>query len=294
MYSCWSMGSKTCTVVRAREGDPNPKVVSANIGNVPVVDKNERRLSLVGSRGSSNPDQQRAYINSLIQNASTIGGAGTERMREAGEQFFIVVRNSSGDVVKDTRVLMKIARIGVATKLLMTLSMGYMDILTDFLVAQSYYDVKDFSTAYATAGFAVFAIASQAMVTFFQYGKKPWKERFGRTFAALLGFAPLVEGFSLWTGKEDPDMLVSGPMMYAWTKGADIGLESIPESIIQVNGLLKQDYGDIKTIQIIGVISSIVSGAFIMMDGNFGFILSKYLSSPGVRLNGASSPPARS
>ena len=59
-----------------------------------------------------------------------------------------------------------------------------------------------------------------------------------------------MEGFSLWTGKEDPDMLVSGPMMYAWMKGAEIGLESIPESIIQVNGLLKQDYGDIKTIQV--------------------------------------------
>lgn len=104
MYSCWSTGSKTCTVVRAREGDPNPKVVSANIGNVPVVDKNERRLSLVGS---SNPDQQRAYIDSLIQNASTIGGAGMERMREAGEQFLVVVRNSSGDVVKDARAWAK-------------------------------------------------------------------------------------------------------------------------------------------------------------------------------------------
>ncbi|GMH54093.1 hypothetical protein TL16_g01606 [Triparma laevis f. inornata] len=42
----------------------------------------------------------------------------------------------------------------------------------------------------------------------------------------------------------------------------------------------ESNYGDIKTVQVIGVISSIVSGAFIITDGNFGFILSMYLKSP--------------
>ena len=57
--------------------------------------------------------------------------------------------------------------------------------------------------------------------------------------------------------------------------------ESIPESIIQMGGLLNANYEAIQLIQIIGIISSIVSGAFIMTDGNFGFILSHYLASPG-------------
>ena len=52
--------------------------------------------------------------------------------------------------------------------------------------------------------------------------------------------------------------------MYALMKGFEIAFESIPESIIQILGLLKAKMGDIQTIQIIGVISSIVSGAFIM------------------------------
>ena len=64
-----------------------------------------------------------------------------------------------------TRVTMKMSRTGVALKLLMTLSMGYMDVLTDFLVAKSYYDTKIFNTAYATAGFAVLAIVIQAVIT---------------------------------------------------------------------------------------------------------------------------------
>ncbi|GMH92585.1 hypothetical protein TL16_g12389 [Triparma laevis f. inornata] len=64
-------------------------------------------------------------------------------------------------------------------------------------------------------------------------------------------------------------------------KSLEIAFESIPESIIQIGGLLKhKDYSDIKMIQIIGVISSIVAGAFIMTDGNPGFITSKYLKTP--------------
>ncbi|GMH54069.1 hypothetical protein TL16_g01600 [Triparma laevis f. inornata] len=69
--------------------------------------------------------------------------------------------------------------------------------------------------------------------------------------------------------------------MYAIIKAIEIGFESIPESIIQIGGLLNANYGDIKTIQIMGIISSIVSRAFIMTDGNFGSMLSKYLDNPG-------------
>lgn len=110
---------------------------------------------------------------------------------------------------------------------------------------------------------------------------KSLKERFGHTLLALFGLGPLVEGGSVWMGKEDPDLMFTGLMMYAIMRAGEIAFESIPESIIQLSGLLKQNYGDIQTIQIIRLILSIVSGAFILTDGNFGFILSKYSEVPG-------------
>lgn len=85
-------------------------------------------------------------------------------------EFLIVIATK-------TRVLMKMSRIGVAMKLVMTLSLGYMDVLTDFLVAKSYYDAKEFGTAYATAGFAIFAFMIQAVLAFFNYGKKVRRAR---------------------------------------------------------------------------------------------------------------------
>ncbi|GMI04368.1 hypothetical protein TrLO_g9667 [Triparma laevis f. longispina] len=128
--------------------------------------------------------------------------------RENQKKFLIAI-------AKRYRTTRKMARIGVALKLFMTLILGYIDVLTDLLVAKSYYGVEEIGTTYATAGFAVLAIVLQALGTFFQYAKKSWRERFGHTLLALLGLAPLIEGPNLWTGKEDDDLLVTDPY-YGW------------------------------------------------------------------------------
>lgn len=53
------------------------------------------------------------------------------------------------EIAKRYRTLAKMNRIGVAVKMLLTLSLGYFDVLTDFLFAQSYYDAGEVETAYA-------------------------------------------------------------------------------------------------------------------------------------------------
>ncbi|GMI02644.1 hypothetical protein TrLO_g11484 [Triparma laevis f. longispina] len=157
------------------------------------------------------------------------GGAGQPGQAEPGDQFCIVVVNSGGDVANDVatrydtsvptpgmitvekenqkkflieiakkhRTLAKMSRIGVAVKILLTLSLGYLDVITDFLVVKSYYDLNKLNQAYATAG---------------------------------LGF--LVEGATVWMGKEDTELMLSGLIMYATLKAIEIALESIPESIL--------------------------------------------------------------
>ncbi|GMH60679.1 hypothetical protein TrST_g7552 [Triparma strigata] len=268
----------------------------------------DRKLSIADRKmsmaGSSNPDEEKDFLARLLAGsklkASGWEGWNRENVTELVDLLDGVVANSGGDVdnavskwyktsvptqgmtekamegqrqflieiAKRSRTAKKMARIGVALKVALTLGLGYADIVTDFLVAKSYYNAGEIGTAQAAAGFAILAIVGQAVLTFFQYAKKPWKEQVGRTLAALLGLGPLVEGLSLWTGKEDFDLMVSGPQMYAGMKAAEIAFESIPESIIQARGLLDTSPGDIQTIQIVGIISSIVSGAFIMTGKN--------------------------
>ncbi|GMH81187.1 hypothetical protein TL16_g08851 [Triparma laevis f. inornata] len=272
-----------------------------------------RRLSYAGS---SNPDQERENLEQMevaVIKKKGWAGAEVKDVKELEEQLDGVIMNSSdivGDVsswfdlcypeppgdgttarknqkiflteiAKRNRTMKKMARIGVATKIIFTFVLGYVDILTDLLVAKSYYDIGNFGTAYSTATFSVTSITAQAIFTFKQYKKKGWRERLGRSLLAQLGLAPLMEGARVWTGKEDSDLLLSAPAMYACMKAIEICFESIPEAIIQVGGLLNAHVCDIKIIQIVGVISSIVSGAFIMTDGNFGFISSKALALPG-------------
>lgn len=46
----------------------------------------------------------------------------------------------------------------------------------------------------------------QAALTLFQYAKKSKRGRFGRLLLALLGLGPLMEGASVWMGKEDKEL----------------------------------------------------------------------------------------
>ncbi|GMH81864.1 hypothetical protein TrVE_jg5386 [Triparma verrucosa] len=181
-----------------------------------------------------------------------LGNATKAQCVEAGQQLVAVIRNSGGDVCgdvrgwmakslstgsmtngekdnlaeifaevgKETRTATKMARIGVGLMITLEVAMGYADVLIDVLVAKSYYGKVD--TAQATAGFAILSIVIQALFTFFQYAKKSWKERLGRFLLALFGLAPLMEGLNVWTGREDSDLLISGPVIYTGMKGVEI------------------------------------------------------------------------
>ncbi|GMH71180.1 hypothetical protein TrST_g10472 [Triparma strigata] len=129
-----------------------------------------RKVSMIGS---CNPAQQQAFIDTLDVTElmkEGLGNATKEQCLEAGQQLVAVIRNSGGDVVgdvkgwvaksfptgnmsqkekdnlaeifgvvgKELRTASKMARIGVALKIMLTLVLGYADVVTDFLVAKSY------------------------------------------------------------------------------------------------------------------------------------------------------------
>mmetsp|Transcript_3697 Transcript_3697/g.7031 ORF Transcript_3697/g.7031 Transcript_3697/m.7031 type:complete len:607 (+) Transcript_3697:126-1946(+) len=173
------------------------------------------------------------------------------------------------------RLMTRMSKIGTGVKITLSLFLGYFDIITDFLVCRAYYLSNDTTTAYSTASFAILALCMQAVLTFYQYAKKGWRERLTRSLLALVGLGPAMEGYKLWNGKEDPDVVLAGPVIYASMKAIEVGIEAIPEGILQVIGLLRANRDDIQFIQLLGLAVSVVSGAFILTDGNFGLISSK-------------------
>ena len=180
---------------------------------------------------------------------------------------------------KNTRPMIKMSRIGVAAKTILTLFFCYSDLITDALVFFYFLNEERMGLAYATGSCLSLSLLLQALVTSYQY-KERGVERWPRTALALISFAPLLEGYNMWKGNDDSDLLFSSPQMYAVTKAIEIAFECVPESIIQANGLLDAS-SNIEDFQVISVCMSVFVAAFIMMEGNYGFIQSKHLQNPG-------------
>ncbi|GMH97719.1 hypothetical protein TrST_g158 [Triparma strigata] len=198
------------------------------------------------------------------------------------------VRMSAPDVKLAGTIVPMRDTVGLTVRILSTLLLGYFDVITDIKVALAYhrhgYETRMGNPAYWIAVFIIFTLVAQALGTSQQYRSKSWKECYGRSLIALLGGAPLMEGISLWRGREDPDLLFPPSAMYAGIKGIEVAFESVPESIVQALFLLslKKDEIQAQPIYIIGLCSSILCGAFVMTDGNFGFTRGKHRQNPRV------------
>ncbi|GMH78097.1 hypothetical protein TL16_g07666 [Triparma laevis f. inornata] len=222
-----------------------------------------------------------------------------ENIEDSGASFFDSIRHTESDGVEKFPSPMSKARtihdkvdaksiivprrknkVGLTIRIVLTLLMGYFDVITDFKVAYVYYYNRQFVVAYYIAGFAVFTLLIQAAVTIQQHKQKGWAECYGRALIALLGGAPIMEGAAVWIGKEDPTLLFPPTVMFAGIKGIEVAFEAVPGSIVQCLGLLSARRNEVHPIQIVGLCSSIFCGAFVMTDGNFGFICGKHRASP--------------
>lgn len=76
----------------------------------------------------------------------------------------------------------------------------------------------------------------QAYMTFVQYSKRGWKERYTRTLLAGAGLGPMLEGYLVWTGGnvEKKDLWMPSTVIFMSMKAFEICFESIPESVIQM------------------------------------------------------------
>ncbi|GMH96280.1 hypothetical protein TrVE_jg3705 [Triparma verrucosa] len=172
----------------------------------------------------------------------------------------------SGDInIRSRKKTFATLRLGIC------LFVSYFDILTDLLVSKSYYDAGDFSTAYATGGFIAVAVFVQANLIFINCKNKPLRVRLARSFLALLGLGPLVEGFYLLhENNSDSNLIVSQQAIYSAVRSVEVICESFPEAAIQLIKSMNQEVGSpIQAIRIISIISSIVSGTYIITDLNF-------------------------
>ena len=154
---------------------------------------------------------------------------GMSKDAEENTKIFFVL------VAKFLRTIVKMSRVGVLARIGVSLSVSYVDLVSDVLVFIDYYRKGRKQLAYASGGCITFSLFAQAVLAFQQYRFKSIGEVSIRTVAAFCSLSPLLEGINSWTGRVDPKLPLAASSMYALTKGIEIAFESIPGSLIQIN-----------------------------------------------------------
>ncbi|GMI30400.1 hypothetical protein TeGR_g11153 [Tetraparma gracilis] len=177
---------------------------------------------------------------------------------------------------------MKMARVGLTLKVIASTVLTYSDLVTDSMVSHAYYVLGLPGWANASISCIATSLFFQAYMTFVQYSKRGWKERYTRTLLAGAGLGPMLEGYLVWTGGnvEKKDLWMPSTVIFMSMKAFEICFESIPESVIQMSLLLSQTVGSIKSIQWISIFSTFIAGAFIQTEANLSFVRGQAVKKP--------------
>jgi len=180
------------------------------------------------------------------------------------------------------RPLMKMSRIGVAVRIFVALSIGYFDLTTDLLVANQYYEKGLTGWFYGSVTFVILTLIFHVIFAFMQYHRVSFQSAFKQSLIALTGLAPVVEGFQVWVGSEKDDgLMFDATVMLALIKATEVGLESLPESIIQCIAMQEMPYEDITNVLAFSISTSFLAIAFIITDANLSVARSYSLVCPG-------------
>ena len=98
------------------------------------------------------------------------------------------------------------------------------------------------------------------------------KELLAKCLLSACGFAPMLEGYQVWSGRTagDKDLTFPSEMAHASIKGFNVAIESIPESFIQMTAFIGMQLDEISTINRISLIASFLASGFVQTEGNFG------------------------
>ena len=169
------------------------------------------------------------------------------------------------------RPALKMARIGIAAKLVVSITLTYADISSDVMVTKSYYERGMMLWFRISAALILAALFVQVVIIFFQYrpgGVKRWAPR---VLAAMLGLSHLLESASVWTGNEGESehTLVPGLLAVGMLKASEVAIESIGQGVCQTIAVLQlSDAEEISPVFLVSICLSFVSIGFAMTEVN--------------------------
>ena len=178
------------------------------------------------------------------------------------ERFNVAVFTRMAILIKP---LKKLGRVGLVFRLVLVIVMSYSDMITDMLVIMQYYREGEMEYFGLALGFMVVTALMHAVFTYINLHTRPLSKSLPRIMAGLFLLNPLLDGYSVWSGKERDEGEMFTPMVtLSITRGTELLLESLPESVLQLTIFMTTE--NPTSLQKFSILSSVVASAFTMAD----------------------------
>ena len=263
---------------------------TASIGNDTDAQTSFRRKSINdGIPILANPDD---FNRISLRQVTTVSKANIGEVNQAfidlvkgcGENFERAVGKFCDDVLPEGNELtrqilidlasrikpnLKLARIGLGARVLLSVVLTYMDLTTDFLVLKEYGEGGQGTRKYFHSSIGILAVSTLVNVLgAWIANKKKGTMAIGRgAVVAVMQLNPLVHGMNVWRGVENCEDDVIDPFaMFLMVRVSELIFEVMPETVLQLFVIYHAK--KISWMSVFSILSSVASAAFIMTDNS--------------------------
>ena len=163
----------------------------------------------------------------------------------------------------------KLARIGLAVRVLLSIVLTYTDEVTDAIVLKKYGEGGEETRKYFHISIAILATPTLINILMaWIANKKKGSMAIGKgVIFAVMQLNPIVHGLNFWSGVEvNEDDTVHPFMLFICVRMSELIFEVMPETILQLYVINHTE--DISRLAIFSILSSVVSAAYIMTDNS--------------------------
>jgi hypothetical protein len=197
----------------------------------------------------------------------------------------VLARELLIDLAPKIKPSLKLARVGLAARMLLSITLTYVDLITDFLVLKEYVEGGEVMRKFFHISLTILAVSTLVNVlAAWIANKKKGAKAIGKgVFIALIQFNPLVHSLNVWRGVEQSEDDAMDPfLMFLMVRMGELIFEVMPETVLQLFAIYHTK--DISWTSTISILSSVASAAFIMTDNSMMFEGGKMVSVRGEKV----------
>lgn len=164
---------------------------------------------------------------------------------------------------------LKMARIGLGSRILLSLVLTYTDVITDFFVLKEYGDGGTKTRKYfqTSGGILIVSTLFNILTAWLANKNKTTAVKLRAMFFALVQLNPLVHGLNAWRGVKTSENDTLDPfVVFLMIRIGELMFEVLPESVLQL--FVVYHTKKLSFTVIFSILSSLASAAYIMTDNS--------------------------